>query len=310
MATLIVDGHYTLHRMLKQPNLRLLSTTTGKPAGATFGAIRTLRTTLWKYPEIQRVVFVFDAAHSKRRLSLYPQYKQRTPDLTVDPDGLTYQQKFNMNLNYLRFALPKLGIKVVRLDGREGDDTIAMLCRELKDPLKIVMSDDKDMFQLVREDVHIWRPIAEQRISLSDFEEIVGHPFRETLLRKAILGDGSDNIPGVEGVGPKTLDKIFELYGDEPLEYPFEEFFDTVSIFGGSRAEKILSAIGQILLNYELVDMSKEVFFRDEIDRALALVNEVNDFNVPAVKRLFVSLEFYSLIEDFSSWVTRFQVLR
>lgn len=310
MATAIVDGHYLLHRVMHVPQLRMLSTKEGKPTGGVFGTIKSLRSTVATWSEIRRLVVVFDGGHSKRRLKLFPGYKNRKRNEDVDPDGLTYQQKFGMQLNYLRFVLPRLGVKVVKLPGREGDDVVGFLARELDDQLKIVVSDDKDMYQLIDEDIHVWRPLKEERVTLSNYEEIVGCKKEHFLLRKACLGDGSDAIPGIKGVGPKTVDKVIQECGGNIGPYPYEPFFEATLDMKGKKFEAIFTNLDIVLRNFNLVDISLEKFTSEEKDTMVQIVNRRSEFDVLAVKRVFVGLEFYSLVENFSQWITPFQMLR
>lgn len=313
MAVAIFDGHYLLHRVMHVPHLRMLATKDGKPTGGSFGFIKSLRSTVGAFSEIRRCVVVFDGGHSKRRKSLYEGYKNRKSSTEVDPDGLSYSQKFRMQLNYLKFVLPRLGVKVVLLPNREGDDVVGLLAKSLDDALKIVVSDDRDMYQLIDEDVHVWRPLKEQRVSLMNFEEIAKCRKEHFLLRKACLGDASDTIPGIKGVGEKTIDDILSVCEDIG-EYPHSEFFETAmdmqEVKSSKRVQRVIDNLDIVIRNYELVDISQETFTPEELTHALTLAAQRSDFDVLAVKRIFMSLEFYSLVDDFSRWVTPFQMLR
>lgn len=310
MAVAIWDGHYLLHRVMHVPQLRMLSTKDNKPSGAVFGFIKSLRSTIQFFPEIRRVVAVFDGGHSTRRKSLFGGYKNREKNEEVDPDGLSYIQKFSMQLNYLKFILPRLGIKVVSMSGREGDDVIGLLTRKPDEVLKIVVSDDRDMYQLVTENVHVWRPIAEERVFLKNFEEVVGCKKEHWLLRKALLGDSSDTIPGIRGVGGKTIDKLIEELNGEIGPYPHEDLF----MYALDHESKKIRAIGEnfdlVVRNFKLLDIRMEEFSEEEYENAIAECDKESKFDVLAVRRLFTSLEFYSLIENFAQWVTPFQLLR
>ncbi|MCG8434621.1 MAG: hypothetical protein MJA83_11370 [Gammaproteobacteria bacterium] len=309
MATCIVDGHYILHRCMHVPQLRMLSTKDGKPTGGTFGVLKSIRSTVGEMREINRVIVVFDGGHSERRKKLYPKYKVRESKDDVDPDGLTYSKKFSMQINYLTYLLPRMGVKVVRLRKREGDDVVSLLAREIVDPLKIVSSDDKDMFQLVSKDVHVWRPLASQRLSLSNFEEEIGYPPHWYLLRRSVLGDSSDKISGVPGVGEKTVDTVLDDC-DDIGQYPFDGFFETAMSFSGKRYQAIFENIDVVLRNYELMDMTREEFTEEEKSKALQIATGRTSLELTKVKDMFVSLEFYSMIDDFYQWITRFQLLR
>lgn len=309
MATLIVDGHYLLHRVLHVPHLRVLATKDGKPSGGAFGFIKSLRSSLREFPEVTKVVAVFDGGRSKRRMELHPGYKDRPKKDDEDEDGIPYWKKFNMNFNYLKFILPRLGVSVVKLKGREADDLIYLLCKHLDSKLKIVASDDKDMYQLVDSDVHVWRPIAEDRVALDNLEDYAGVKKEHLLFKKAILGDPSDRIPKVKGVGPKTVDDMLYECGDIG-PYPHEKFFEYALELNTKRSMSLVTELDRILTNLKLVDMSLEEFSDEEVSEVVAAAKQRSEFDVLAVKRLFVGLEYFSLIEDFSRWVTVFQTLK
>ncbi len=309
MGTLLVDGSYLLHRVLHVPQMRMLSNKDGKPTGGVFGYLKSLRATLVQFPEITRVVSVFDGGHSSRRTALYPEYKHRPSHDEVDPDGISYIDKYRMQVKLLEYLLPRLGVHCLRPAGREADDVIGLLSREIRDNLILVSSDDNDMLQLVSRNVHIWRPMAEERVSLDTFEVHAGIKLAHWLLRKSIVGDGSDNIPGVRGVGPKTITEWLQLCPDIG-EYPFDIFFSHLSAIGTKRAKAVVAQAATVLRNYELVDISREVFSldarRDILDAAVSPLH----LDVLAARRMLLTMDCSSLIDEFSQWVVRFQLLR
>ena len=310
MTLAVFDGHYLMHRVLHVPSIRSLATATGKPTGGVFSFVKSVRGTLTKFPEIRSVIAVFDGGHSKRRMSLLESYKDRDKKDEQDPDGLSYSQKFSLQFNYLKFILPRMGVKVVIVPGREGDDVIGLVTKRSKDILKLVVSDDRDMYQLVDDKTHVWRPIAEERVFLGNFEQIAGCRRDHFLLRKAILGDSSDKIPGVHGVGEKTVDRLLSELNGEIGPYPHEDLFVYALDHDSSKIRSIGENYDTIIRNYKLVDISLEEFTDEETDRVLASIHESSSFDVLAVKKLFTALEFYSLVGEFASWITPFQMLR
>lgn len=307
MSVALFDGNHLLHRTCHVPHLRVLSTKDKKPTGAMFGMIKSIRSTLATWPDIRRVVVIFDGGHSRRRKELFAGYKNRVKNETIDPDGLSYIKKFYMQVNYLKFVLPKLGIKVVRLPGREADDIIGLLARQLDDNLKIVVSDDRDMMQMIDSDVHVWRPIAEQRVTLQNFEEYAKCCKEHWLLRKAILGDSSDTIPGVKGVGEKTIDKLLEEV--DIGDYPHEDFFAYTLDHPSKKVRSIGENFDNVIRNCKLIDVELEKFTPEDVSSILDTVSARSKFDVLAVRKAFLSFEFYSLVEDFARWVTPFQML-
>lgn len=299
--------------MLRQPQLALLSTAAGKPTGGVFGALKSLRSTLSALPEVTKAIVVFDGGHSKRRLELYPEYKgnreKKRAEEEVESDGLKYTDRFHLQLNYCKFLLPRMNLRVVCLSGKEGDDVVGMLASKLPDDLKVIMSDDKDMFQCVSETVQLWRPLASERVTVQNFEELAGCSKKNFLIRKAIMGDASDNIVGVKGTKEGTIDPFFaELDGDLG-DHPYERMFLAAQQHKSSRVKAIAQSLDIILRNIKLMDISQEQFTDDEVARCIDLASRPTSLDVVAVKKMFEGFEFNSLINDFNSWITRFQLL-
>ncbi len=292
------------------PDVRMLSTSKGKPSGGAFSFIRSIRSTLYEFKGVDRVIVVFDQGRSERRKALYPEYKaNRKVNDEVDPDGLTYIEKFNTQIRILRYVLPKLGAKIVQLPGREGDDLMALIPRLLGSALTIIATDDRDLLQLVSPTVHVWRPIAQQLVTLDSFEEYAKSKREFFLLYKAIIGDKSDNIIGVKGVGPKTANKFLD---ECPCigEYPFDEFFEYLIEVDTKKADDVLDNSEQVTLNYEILDLGREEFHSNEEAKVLAGCTTPTEVDALKVKKAFVALEYFSLVDDFAKWIVRFQMLR
>ncbi len=284
------------------PSLDVLMTSSGKHVGGVFGFVKSIRSVLYEFKEVDRVACVFDAGQSKRRKKLLPTYKLR------DKSDYDYIKRFRLQLGYLKFILPKLGIKVVVTEGKEGDDVVGLLADKIDSNLKIVVSDDRDMLQLVSENVQVWRPIAEELVTLNNFEFATGCAKKYWLLQKAILGDPSDKIPGILGIGAKTFDKF--LKGCEPGDYPYEGFFEYCLDLSTKKSLSLVEQCDIVFRNIDLMDISLEKFEEEEVTEALRLFKQLSQFDILSVKRVFTSFEFFSLIKDFGNWITRFQVLR
>ncbi len=190
-----------------------LTRSDGFPTGALHGWVKTL----WKLEDMERpdrIAVFFDEGGSDRHLEVLADYKANRTEM---PEALSQQ------LESLREVTRLMGYPVVSQRGVEADDLIASAARKLASDEErvVVVSADKDLAQLVCE--HIWQllpaPTANPRLGWRrlDRDGVVakfGVPPEKIPDYLALVGDSSDNIPGVAGVGPKTAARWITEYGD------------------------------------------------------------------------------------------------
>ena len=182
-----------------------LKTKEGFPTGAIYGFMRMLLAFLKeKRPSFAAVVF--DAPKRSFRSEIYARYKaQRKPA----PDELKKQ------IPVIKELLKLLGIPLLEVEGYEADDVIATLAKKFsqKGWEVIVYTPDKDMFQLLAlEGVKIVNPLTEEEITPQKVEQKFGVLPEQIPSYLALVGDKVDNIPGVEGIGPKRAREILKQY--------------------------------------------------------------------------------------------------
>lgn len=216
MTTLLVDGHHLIHRVAFIRELQELKTSDGKHVGPVFGFLRVLRGTLERFKATSCIVAWDSPGGSVFRKDLYPDYKaNRNKD--DKPEALDHIDEQKADIQGL---LPYLSVKQVSLTGLEGDDILWLLIRHLpEDEDIVVVSEDKDLLQLVGPNVSVFRPIQDKIVDEDNFEDVTGVELRLFTLKKALVGDTSDNIMGIKGVGEKTAEKLIrEVYYDEEDE--------------------------------------------------------------------------------------------
>jgi DNA polymerase-1 len=121
---------------------------------------------------------------------------------------------FRTKLHDLIEILRVSNVSVFEGEGYEADDYIACISRMLKLQYKItIVSSDRDMCLLINENVRVYDPIKAITITENNFQEIIGIPLKHFLTYKCMIGDTSDNIAGIEGVGEVTAKKMIEEYG-------------------------------------------------------------------------------------------------
>lgn len=311
MSLAIFDGNYLLHRSLHVPSVANLQTTTGKPTGGVLSVLQTMKYVLNSFKDIDKCIMVYDAGRSQRRIELYPEYKGDRPTSEHDEpgeDGFTYKQKFKMNMNYLNLSLKYLGIPILQLPGREGDDVIYQALQLCGKPLNYVVSEDKGMFQLIRKNIRVFKPMKSELVHHENFEELVECPIQLYPLSRAIEGT-SDNIDGIKGVGRKTFLKLVQKHFSDDSAVTLDSLIEKLASDKSKAAKKIVEGKDIIIRNLQLTDLSKEVFTEAEIDIIVStcLTKQQKDFS--ALQVFFKALEFQQIMTDFVSWQALFERL-
>ncbi|MCX7964383.1 MAG: DNA polymerase I [Candidatus Sumerlaea chitinivorans] len=201
----IVDGHSQVFKAYHA--IQQLSTSTGIPTNAVFGFCQILHALLRKHnPEYLAVAF--DTGAPTFRHEAYAAYKANRPEPPAD---------LPLQMGYIRRVLEGLRVPIFQRDGYEADDVIATLTRLAleKGFDVIIVSADKDLFQLVNDRVKILRlePDKETLFDREAVREKMGVWPEQMLDFLAMVGDSSDNIPGIRGVGPKTAATLLNQFG-------------------------------------------------------------------------------------------------
>jgi DNA polymerase-1 len=232
----LVDGSSYLYRAFHA--IPPLSTATGEPTNAVLGVVNMLYKLLDEVgPE--RMAVVFDAPGKTFRDDLYAEYKAHRPPM---PDELRPQ------VAPLLEAIEAMGIPLLRIEGVEADDVIGTLAREASTSGEqtVISTGDKDLAQLVDERVTLVNTMDNTTLDRAGVQQKFGVTPDQIIDYLALVGDTSDNIPGVPGVGPKTAAKWLQQYGD----------LDTLK----ARANEVSGKIGERLReSFGVLDLSKEL---------------------------------------------------
>ncbi len=201
---LLIDGTAVAYRAFYA--IRGLSTSGGQPTNAVYGFIRMLRQMekIWK--PTHRVV-VFDGGLPEDRMEALETYKAQRPDM---PDTLQQQ------LPDINEFLERADAAAVMLERFEADDVMATLARQAResDAGVLLATSDKDLYQLVTDRVSIIPPSkSNERMGPAEIEKKTGVPPERIVDWLALVGDSSDNIPGVPGVGAKTAAGLIRSFG-------------------------------------------------------------------------------------------------
>jgi DNA polymerase-1 len=277
----LLDGHSLAYRAFfaLPPTL---ATTTGQVTNAVYGFTSMLIKLLAEeHPDLLAVAF--DQGPPTVRLEKYPEYKAGRRETPAD---------FSAQLGLIDEVLEALRVPVIRVEGHEADDALGTLAvRSAEEGIDAVLvTADRDFFQLVRPGIRVMynrRGISD--ILLMDeaaVEERYGVPPDRYLDYVALKGDPSDNIPGVPGVGEKTAAKLIQQYGS------VEELVEHADELRGKLRENVAAHREQLALNKELARIVTD------LDLDLAPDDCVlGSWDADEIHRLFVSLEFRSLLE-------------
>ncbi len=244
-SVLIVDGTAVAYRAFYA--VRDLSTGAGQPTNALFGFVRMLRQmeVRW-HPD--RVVVAFDGGSPAHRLEKCPEYKaQRAPM----PEDLRSQ------LPLINEYLEAAGIPMLLLKGQEADDVIATLAdRAVRAGATVrVATSDKDLMQLVTEQVRLVPPTkTDEELDSAGVAAKTGVQPAQIVDWLALIGDTADNIPGVNGIGPKTATKLISQYGSLPACLAQMDTLEPVGVREKLRAGRSIAE-----MNVQLMTLDRSV---------------------------------------------------
>lgn len=272
----LIDGSAYIYRAYHA--IRPLNTSSGLPTHAVYGFTSILRRIL-REKKPKCIAVAWDTKGPVFRHRLYPGYKANRPPM---PEDLVPQ------IPYIRKVVDAYNILSMEHDDQEADDLIASATRRLtaNGCRVVIVSGDKDLLQLVSEQVTMWDPMNDKLLDVKAVEEKYGVRPRQILDYLALTGDSADNIPGVPGIGPKTAQKLISEY--ETLE----GLYGAVEGFKKSKMkERLIQHRDDAFLSRDLVRLSEEIDVPADPE-----AYTVVDANEDALRELLTELEFSSLL--------------
>ena len=273
----LIDGSAYFYRAYHA--IAPLTTANGLPTHAAYGFTNILlRVIREKSPEFLAVAF--DARGPNFRHEKYPAYKANRPPM---PDDLAVQ------IPYIKKIVEAHNIHTMEEQGVEADDLIASAARKLAAAgyKVIVVSGDKDLLQLVGDDIIVWDPMKDVVMDSEGVKKKYNVSPDRLLDLFSLMGDKSDNIPGVPGVGPKSAEKLINEFGS------LDELYNRLESLKKSKMKENLETHRQeAFLSRELIDLKEDLDISENID----------DYRLPApdtdkLKKLYTELEFTRLMK-------------
>ncbi|MFK5893357.1 MAG: DNA polymerase I [Pseudomonadota bacterium] len=284
---ILVDGSSYLYRAFHaMPDL---TNSKGQSTGAVYGVINMLKRLKNDYP-VNQMGIIFDAKGKTFRDDMYPDYKANRPSM---PDELRGQ------IEPLHELIKALGFPLIAITGVEADDVIGTLAQQAEKMGMdtVISTGDKDLAQLVTKHISLIDTMKNQALDIDAVEEKFGVTPEQIIDYLALVGDTSDNVPGVPKVGPKTAVKWLKQYQS------VENIIEKADEFGGKVGENLRNSIEQLKLSYQLVTIKCDVLI--DKHQSLAETIEQLQLNNPdneKIKQLYKQLEFKSwlnkLLED------------
>jgi DNA polymerase-1 len=250
---ILIDGSNWLFRAFHA--LPPLSNSKGEPTGAIYGMGSMLRRLFKDYAVDQggRIAVVFDVGGKTFRHEMYSDYKAHR---TETPEDLSAQFPAIVEM------AQALGLPVLQVADVEADDVIGTLTKqaEAQGLEVLIVTGDKDMAQLVNERVALLDTMKNRRMNPAGVVEKFGVPPERIVDYLTLMGDASDNIPGVPGVGEKTAAKLLQEFGS------LDELVARASEVKGKLGEKLRAALPQLPLSHELATIRCELDLPFKLD--------------------------------------------
>ena len=279
----LVDGSSYLYRAFHA--LPPLTTSKGLPTGAVKGVLNMLKSLRKQYPDSPFAV-VFDAKGGTFRDDMYAEYKANRPSM---PDDMRVQ------IEPLHASVIALGFPLLCVEGVEADDVIGTLARSsaAADRPVVISTGDKDMAQLVDGHITLVNTMTGSVMDIEGVKEKFGVSPEQIIDYLALMGDSSDNIPGVPGIGPKTASGLLVGVGGGLADlYEKLDIVPTLPIRGAKNLPAKLEEHREMaFLSYQLATI--------KIDVPLDIGLEDLHLKAPDCDKL---IELYTELE-FKSWI-------
>jgi len=262
-----------------------------------------------------RCIIVFDGhGGSARRKRIYGDYKANRAnktklrrhdhhDSTLEQEQESMRHQFSRLISYL----DNLPVTFISMDGIEADDTIAYVAQMYETECKkiTIVSTDRDFYQLVDDRIQVWSPIKKKMYNVDTVQEEFGaHPVNMVIYR-SFTGDASDNIPGVNGIGPKTISKLIpELAAATP--YTTQQLFDkSAALLKESKSyQKILDNSHIIEQNYQLMNIKLLDIPAQTATRIRGIMEQpIPELNRSEFQRLFYEDKMWAVMKNLPDWL-------
>lgn len=283
---ILVDGSSFIYRAFYA--LPQLTDPEGNPVGAVYGFCSMLISLFDKHKSDLFCV-ALDAGRDTFRKDIYQEYKNNREETPAD-----LKSQFPVLLE----ACSSFGVPVVEMVGYEADDIIATISKKLAQEnyeVRIIAS-DKDLMQLIDENIYLYDPIKSKIIKENEVLEKYGVLPNQMISLQALMGDSTDNVPGIQGVGPKTAAKLLGQF--HSLENIYKEIENVTPL---KLKEKLINQKDLVKISEQLVTLCHTVPLDNDFSKLTV------DFDIQRTKAFLSKYKFNSLIKRFEKQANRIE---
>jgi DNA polymerase-1 len=276
----LIDGSSYIYRAFFA--IAHLSNSKGFPTNAVLGFTNMLLKVL-REKGAEYAAIAFDAPGPTFRHEVFGEYKANRPSM---PEDLRVQ------VPHIKEIVSALRVPVLEKEGFEADDLIAAMTKNLEREgfETVIISGDKDLMQLISSQVAMYDPMKDKTFRIAEVKERFGVPPEKVVEVMGLMGDTSDNIPGVPGIGPKTAAQLVLEFGS------VEELLKNVEKVKNAKVRALLDRYAeQARLSRELATLDSEAPL-DWGPQDLRL----GEPDRKALQTIFKEMEFFKLLKDFS----------
>ena len=310
---LIVDG---LNSFIRVFSAVPLVNDDGDHIGGYVGFMRSIAAVIRQFKPT-RCIIVFDGkGGSTRRKKMHSGYKEgRTMSTRFNRREDVGEQSVEKEIESMRTQMGKLSeylqclpITLISIDNIEADDAIAYLATDVFRPKGsevIIMSDDKDFIQLIDAKTSVWRPVEKKYYTPKEVVDRFGIPSHNFIHYKVFMGDGSDNIKGINGIGIKTLQSKFPLLLEDKIA-SIEDVLEYCKVRKDEHKvyKTVLDNESVMRLNWRLMSLEEleiganfKLMIIDMANRPISVLN------MYLFKKMFMLDKLYSVIPNVDSWL-------
>jgi 5'-3' exonuclease len=262
-----------------------------------------------------RCVIVFDGrGGSAKRKRIYGDYKANRAnktrlrrhdhhDSTIEEEQESMRYQFSRLISYL----DNLPVTFISMDGIEADDTIAYIAQMYQETCKkiTIVSTDRDFYQLVDDRIQVWSPIKKKMYDTQAvLDEFGVHP-NNMVIYRSFTGDASDNIPGVNGIGPKTILKLVPELADGN-EFTVDDLFvkSKTNLSESKSYQKILDNSLIIEQNYQLMNIKLLDIPAATASKIRGIMEQpISSLNRAEFQRLFYEDKMWAIMKNLPDWL-------